>query len=560
MNAAKPLLFLTFRTTVNAIKRALTTPRRLISLLLFSGYYFMVFMRPGMGGQRGFPTQAQGLVPFPAYEVIDAVAFGVFALLSVMMLGGIASANTNFKPADVDVLFSTPLSPKVVLLFRMGRDYLVTLILPLLLALLGIRPVRMGWEAIFRGISDPDAPGKALRFASISWILMAMGWITLTYGVSLRVNRSDRDSTKARRQLGWSISAVLLAVVGYVAWKVSSNGDVAGLMEVARSPVLRVPMFMATFATEFTISPLSRDPLSSGLMGLTGLVSVIAIGLIMAFRQVGWMYDQAAVRAVQHSATQRSRGDISQLLAHQAREGKYKGIRLKFVQRLRMTGPWALLWREMILVPRVMLGMTILFTLIALVINLIPILVPDDKELAPGLMVIVMQAATVFMIAMGQAQVGFLEVLRRVDLQKPLPFKPSMTAWFEILAKGLTPLFPCLLSNILIIAIKPSLWSYSVASLLFVPAAGTLISACVFLVTMLFPDVDDPMQRQFWALMTMLCVVIVGALPTGLFVVMIAFKTHVILASLVTSLLAAGISFVVATFSGNLYANFNPGE
>ncbi len=561
MNAAKPLFYLTFRTSFNAIKRAITTPRRLISLVLFTVYYFVVFMRPGMmGGGRGFPGRGPGMLPFPTYEVIDGVAFAVFALLSIMMLGGIASANSNFKPADVDVLFATPISPRVVLVFRMVRDYLITLLVPLLIALLGIRPVRMGWEAIFRGIQDPHAPTLALRYATISWILMAMGWITLTYGISLRVNRSDRDSTKTRRQIGWAISLVLVAVVSYIALQASKGGDVAALLEISRSPVLRLPLFMATFATEFTISPLSPHPTSSAFMGLAGLLSVIMIGLIMAFRQVDWMYDQAAIRAVQYVATQKNRGDVAQHLAHQAREGKYRGLRLKFLQNVRMSGPWAMLWREMILVPRVMLGMTILFTLIALFINVLPIMLPKDRDMMPGYMILMMQAITVFMVALAQAQVGFLEVLRRVDLQKPLPFKPSTTVWFEILAKGLTPIFPCVLSNIVIVVIRPDLWTFSAAALLLAPSAGTLITACVFLVTMLFPDIEDPMQRQFWVLLTMLCVVIVGAFPTGLFIVLLAVGTPVIAASLAAALLASGIAFLIATVSGGLYANFNPGE
>ncbi|MEQ1933627.1 MAG: putative ABC exporter domain-containing protein [Fimbriimonadaceae bacterium] len=561
MNAAKPLFYLTFRTTLNAIKRALTTPRRLISLLLFMGYYFMFFMRPGFnGGGRAIPPRAEGVLQFPTYEVIDGVAFCVFALLSIMMLAGIASANANFKPADVDVLFSTPISPRVVLMFRMARDYLVTLIVPLLIALFGIRPVRMGWEAIFRGIQDPQAPALALRYASISWILMAMGWITLTYGISLRINRSDRDSTKTRRQIGWGISVALIALIAFIAWQGSQRGDLAGLLEISRSPLLRVPLFMATFATEFTISPLSNHPLASGAMGLTGLIGVILIGLVMAFRQVGWMYDQAAVRAVQYVATQKNRGDVAQLLAHQAREGKYRGLRFKFIQNIRMRGPWALVWREMILVPRVMLGLTVLFTLIALTINILPILMPKDRDMGPGYMILLMQAITVFMVAMGQAQVGFLEVLRRVDLQKPLPFKPSTTAWFEILAKGMTPLLPCILSNAVIVIVRPELWTFSLAALVFAPAAGTLITSCVFFVTMLFPDVEDPMQRQFWALMTMLVVVIVGAFPAGVLVVLLAVKTQVVIASILASLVASALAFLVATVSGALYANFNPGE
>ena len=42
----RPLVFLTVRSFVNGVKRALTSGKRLVGLLFFAGYYFWLVFRP----------------------------------------------------------------------------------------------------------------------------------------------------------------------------------------------------------------------------------------------------------------------------------------------------------------------------------------------------------------------------------------------------------------------------------------------------------------------------------------------------------------------------------
>ena len=115
MKALKPLLYLTYKTVFNGLKRAVTTPRRLIYFIVFVGYYFFLFIRPSLtvGTPPAMPASVVGSVQFPPLEILDAFAFGLFFVLSLFLMLGIFGTQGISRPADVDVLFATPVSPRV---------------------------------------------------------------------------------------------------------------------------------------------------------------------------------------------------------------------------------------------------------------------------------------------------------------------------------------------------------------------------------------------------------------------------------------------------------------
>src|SRR5580765_6103787 len=131
MNA---LIYLTKRTFVNRIKRSFSSPKRLVSLIALSAYWFFLVMRP-MGGplgshRRGIPGGP--IFDLPPMAVLQAFIFAGFAFLTLILGLSTSVQRLSFKPADVDVLFPTPLDPKRVLVFRFIRDYLLSLLIPLL--------------------------------------------------------------------------------------------------------------------------------------------------------------------------------------------------------------------------------------------------------------------------------------------------------------------------------------------------------------------------------------------------------------------------------------------
>lgn len=561
----KPLLYLTYRTVVNGIVRALSSPRRLIGLLFFTSYYFFIFIRPAMMPGRGMgmmPNVRPGQIEFPPMQVIEAVAFGIFAVLSLFMMLGVMAQQTGFKPADVDVLFPTPIRPKIVLMFRMMRDYLFTLLLPFVIILFGLRPAKMGWESIFRNLPNSEYSGQTFRALTLSWILMAMCWVSITYAISLFINRSDKRSTRNKRILAWSIALMVISVAGFVLFRSQTMHDMAGVLSLLEEPFLRVIFFTATFATELTLAPLTGN-IWSGVLGGGALIGIIVGGIWIAMTQAEWMYDQAAVKGFDSAGVRQAqrRGDTMGAMAELARQGKIKSGRTTFIHRLKMSGPWALVWKEFFLQTRGMMALLVMLGLMGLAFCLLPALMsPRRNEMGVPYFFFLMQSMALFMITLAIAQTGFIEVLRRVDLQKPLPFSSQKIVAAEIFAKATLGIAVAVLSALISGIVSPNLWPYVIASLIYSPALSLMLSATVFLVTIMFPDLDDPTQRQFRGIMMLLALAILGLPPTGAFLGLWALGLPVWVAAGIGGMICLAMTALATLISGKLYESFNPSE
>ena len=158
------------------------------------------------------------------------------------------------------------------------------------------------------------------------------------------------------------------------------------------------------------------------------------------------------------------------------------------------------------------------------------------------------------------AQVGFTEVLRRVDLQKPMPFRPSTIVFSEVSSKSVVGIVGVVIGSIIAMCLRPGLWQFSLAAIIISPFMSMLLSGAAFLAVMLFPDVDDPSQRQFRGLITLLGTVIFAAFPVGLIAGLLVLGVPPIIVGLAGGGLSLGLAIVVSLMSGELYARFNPSE
>ena len=173
------------------------------------------------------------------------------------------------------------------------------------------------------------------------------------------------------------------------------------------------------------------------------------------------MYDQAAVRGFDSINARRLQqsGDTIGLMTAQARQGKVKAGRFKWISNLTMTGARALLWKEAIITIRSTWFVMALFSVIAVFIALVPLLggAMERRDIS-GYMFLFMQSMGVFMSASTLAQAGFIEMLRRVDVQKPLPFSFAATITFEVAAKALPASFAAWVSSLVAIVLRPEIW------------------------------------------------------------------------------------------------------
>lgn len=560
----KALWYLSFRSFVNAVNRALGSPRRILGLLFFFAYLFFFLVRPWLVGRPAEPDRPVpvGPVELPALELIENFVFVGFAGLTVLLIMNAVTQRLTFKQADVDVLFPTPISPKVVLLFRMLRDYVWTLILPLFAVLLTLGQARAESNVLFPGFPRPEGLGLMIRLGFISWLLMSLGWVTLTYALSLSVSRSDLTADRNRRILVWTVVTALAAGAVWVVLRLQQVETSVLVTEIARSPIVRIVFFTASFSTMLTMAPVFDSGLA-GLFGFVGLVGTVVAGFVLAVRQSDWMYDQAAVRGHASSTIRdlQQRGDMMGVLAEMARQGRVKSGRERWIHRVRVQGALALLWKEALLQTRGLWGLWLLLLLFATVMAVIPALVPSEN-IDRGVVALFyfLQAMAAFMTVTSVGQMGYIEMLRRVDLQKPLPFRPPMILFYEVLSKSLLSLIACWLGCTVAIVIKPALWSHALAAMVAVPPFAVLLSATLCLITVMFPDVDDPGQRQFRGFVTLIALGVLALPSVGAFAGLMMTGLFPVVVALVSGVLSLALALGIAAWAGQLYAGYNPSE
>lgn len=564
----KPLIFLFARSFVNGVKRAVSSPRRLLGLIFFFGYYWFFFARNSFSGGGRNSGRLPTTIPkidAPPIDAIDAFVFAGFVVVSMFLSLSIFSYRGGFKKADVDVLFPTPISPKVLLVFRLVRDYLLTLVFPLIMAIFIYRPVSSSWTTLFRNLPHPESSSEVTRAVMVAYLLISMAFVSLGYAASIYFNRPEEKFERAKRWVGWSMFGIFALVAAYVVIQLRGVSDLPGLIHIAQSPVLRMFFFMATGATELTMAPLAGSWMGA-IVGSGILIGLIATGIGLSLKQANFIYEESALRAadVNQARDLQRRGDTFGLIAEQARSGKVKAGKQSWIHRLRVKGPSALLWREYILQARTTRVLFIIFPMFGIFLALLPVLVTQGggsvSEKASGAMMLVTQLMMMFVSTATISQGGYMEMLRRVDLQKPLPFSPGVTMFYEICSKATLGIFTCLTSVIATLIFAPAAWPQAIAALIGMPPLALLLAAVFCLVILLFPDVEDPTQRGFRGLVNMLGIVLFCAPSAVVYLALIYFKVHPGLAAIPVAAVNIALAILCATIAGRLYASFNPSE
>ena len=565
----RPLVFLVSHSFLNGLKRSLGSPKRLMTVLIFLSYYVWIATRSfvttrSMSSAPNIPISMPNF-GFSISQILDAVVFTLFMLLSMGLILQLSAYNRTVAAADVDVLFATPVSPRYVMMLRVVRDYMATLLVPLVIGLFTWRPISSG--KFLAGVPHPETAGYVVKTAIYAWILLAMVGTVFGYATTLFVNRSDLASDRNAKILSRTTMLLVLGTLGYIIYGLSREQSWKMAMQLADSGVLRIPYFLAHLGSMFALGPITG--IGNSVVSGVALLALMALGFAIALSQVGWMYDQAAVRGFENTESVRLRrsGDMSAILADQARRGKLKTGRQTWLHRLRVR-PWAaMIWREAVVQRRSFRGATLFVLLSALIYSLMPVAVyqfstkKSGGEIgAVGAIFLVCQSMGVFMFIMASASTGYVELLRRIDLLKPLPFKPARLMATEVFAKTFIPITVSLACTALALLGCPLLWPYALAHLMYGPSLAIMLSSSVLVVTLLFPDIEDATQRGFRGLMQLLGIAVATAPGVSVFIGLTIVTRSPLPGALVGSLLNLGVALALTAAAGYLYLGFNPTE
>jgi hypothetical protein len=559
----KPLLFLTFSQLRNGVMRSLTSARRLIALIVGVSYYYFFIFR--VLWNREPEVQRIGELTFPPTEIIAALVFGLFLLVTLFFWGTLWSTRGSLKPADVDMLFATPVNPKVVLLFRMARENFLALILPLMLVLFGGAAAAGGVKALFAQIPDPEVPAKMARAAVLAWILMQVSWVAAGYAYTLWAHQ-DRASRWAGWVGPWSFGLGAAVVAGYLAF-LSRQPDVGvgDFVNAATEGPMRYLFFPATAAAEIVLAPLTRN-YAAAAVSMAGFVAATALFIFLAARNVSWMYEHAALTAsvVVQSRRAAATGDVTAIRIAYARAGKLKAGRRGWIARLRWRGAMGVAWRELIIGVRTSRGVYLALVVAALVFGVAASGVPVDGK-ADALVFPVM-AVAVASIAPGliswiASRGAYIDLLRKLDVDNALPIPIPRLLLAQSVPRNVAA---SLLGWIVAAAATvrhPELAQAAAAACVVALPLTFIASGTVLTMVLVFPDLEDASQRMLRELLTALLglfAVLPGVVAGAATLALLQGKF--LLASLVASLLNCGSALVLYSLAAHLYAGHNPSE
>lgn len=552
----KTLWWLTGRMLVNSVRRALQSPTRLIGVLFLIAWWFSIVGANFFRLDRRGPSSVEAL-PSEVYPILRLVVLGGFLVVLVLRLLMAFRPPGSYQGADADVLFTTPIDPKAVLLHRFLIDYLFTLLFPLMVLLFGGRQTWRGFEFLSRGVEDPSLAG---RMALGAFLLLSLFGVAASYAIGLTINRDTPGGRKARRWFGILLSVAGAYLLGATAGAVRSEDALAAFLVLADSWFVRVLLFPVAAAVDMALG-LTEGRVLDAWLGCGVLIGGSVALMWMARRQAAWLYDMAArqIGGVQARREAQQRGDMFSIYGLYARQGKLKPRRPPFLYGWRTRGAWAIVWREAVLQTRTYSAMMLMMLLFLAFLSVLPYLA-QDKETSSVVFFLPVHLLMVFSFALAVAQGGFLETLRRTDVQKPLPFSMSTICLMDILGKSLLPAVMGVGSGVMLLV---GLWrtpDYGLAALLSFPALACAVVAVQLIVILNFPHVDDPTQRGFRGLVQFLA----GAIAVGPSVVVaILFGLlglPLTFAAILSLLFSAGVVIASAAVSGPLYARFNPAD
>jgi hypothetical protein len=299
--------------------------------------------------------------------------------------------------------------------------------------------------------------------------------------------------------------------------------------------------------------------------GAVALLILIAAGIGIAMTQVQWMYDQAAARGFDSLTTRnlQQKGDMYGVLAEQARKGALKPGRVgRWVAARTVTGPRAIVWKEALLTIRGGSWQFLVFIPITVfLIGAVTFTARNGRrpEFAGGLFML-LSAIVMFMFTFSGAMMGFVELLKRVDVMKPLPFSATRTVFYEVVGKAAPSFGGMLIGAVVGVAILPRIWADALAAVVIMPTFSLVITAAILLVTLLFPDVEDPAQRSFRGFMTLLGTAIACSVGAGFLLLAYVMRWNPLVVAVPTIAVNLGIAFAIASVCGPLYASYNPSE
>ncbi len=512
-------------------------------------------------------------------EILGPILYALLLMVaSQSLLLGATGKLFSFSPSDVNFLFPAPVSRRTVLLFHLTFDYIKVLGLILWLVLITLTVIA-------------GTGGQYLR----QYIILAPLALTLLIVLVTNAGRWIHLLSLRRRPpyrflppiVAWSSSLILLAAVG---WMVGRSGQVGWSVawnEFIGSSVARTVLYPITSTWEVCLVAFTGRG-EEAVVNIALLFLLTVISLIVLLSQRENFYEPAITVSQWRYRIREAlrRGDYEGLWAVQVAIGARKRPRLSFPPF--GSGPWALLWKEVLVSLRAngswvlfLLFLSLLWFVVAIWISHRPFPTSPTRRLLVlavfGFPHLALAYLSIIAPSLAAGSVSGLHgESGRLDIVKALPFRP----WVRPLTRALLPTIGyTVLATLLYILSHISRFlcpsellmrkglrflfavetDWTLYVILMGPGFALTLNSLACLMSLLFPKMTDPAQRfiSFFFFVLLLPLVIT---PPILAAVLLFLASSLVIGVAGATLLNFLISALLLRWSGTVFCRLEPSE
>lgn len=315
----RALLYLTKRSMINNLKKAVKKPLTLLVVLACAAYaVFLAVMLAELAVQMKFDS-AKGMV------IILTVWSLYLFLLNFMSYA--SRKGILFCPAHAHFIFNAPVDPKVVLIHGAWMNYLSSVVFFLIFIIAGITVFDV-------------SPWRILLFAGICICNLA-----LEISLMVCLYSSERISEKAREWIGRGIKVFLLMVTGLIVlyfWK--KGVSFAAVSAFFDWPILRMIPIIGWEISAFHLILLSPDLLNAAGMVLYLLTTILLV--ILAYRMPcnGDYYEDAAKFADTYAEMIKRKKNGEMVMGLEEKKKKFRHMTVRY----QAVGAKAIFYRQLL--------------------------------------------------------------------------------------------------------------------------------------------------------------------------------------------------------------------
>jgi hypothetical protein len=559
----RPLLFLAARSFGNNCKHAIKDPVRalwflleavVVTLLLISSYrknvctaHLIHFEDPQGEAKTLF------LLVFAVYLV--------FSFISAWFVP------TSFRPADSEILMVVPINQRRVLLSMilhqsLGRWWVHSIVI---LVLLRDQIFRLLGASFLKGQGFLYLAGLGAFFLSLLFVNVVFGNLRFLYRLNLSAHRI------APRQNWWPL---LLTLIGFGALAVIGIQGFGGyilkcskalsFLEITESDI----SFLVRGFSGFAIGILTSNASQLG-MSMAFYVGALLLSLVLVSSRSQWLNELVAERAA--IIKEKALGGKKSRVIKKAEKTK-ESTTPYVMQKLTLRRSLAIVWKDFLVIWRSSkIGVLVLFV-VAILASLMTtplgqsVLEFLSKQKLPTqsitLILHVFFGLTLFLVTIFMAhftsKTGHLELLKCVDLQKPLPFSPMRIIFCEIFAKALPGILSVIVASIISLVFAPlEDRGFVVGVLRFLPCFMVLIVTANMLTTLLFSSREGGSSAVRGIVSFLLCYVLI---PVEAYLTRTMAAAHFSEHAKTTVLVGFSLAYISALilWTGKLYGSYQP--